>query len=131
MVLSAMLAYGRNARTTGNRFGRLKVGKRDLLQVGISSSVVGLMPYIHTRESLIVLPETFWVDLAVRNPLDAEVNLSNLTLVVQDVNESQPFGESHSLVDVDIIEDVVLAPRESRTVSLFSLALQSTIYFDI
>lgn len=53
----------------------------------------------------------------MRNPLDAELNLANLTLVVRDVSSSQPESESDPLVDVDIIEDVVLAPRESRIVS--------------
>lgn len=62
------------------------------------------------------MSETFWVDLVVRNPLDAELNLANLTLVVRDVNGSHPEDESDPLVDVDIIEDVVLAPQEIRTV---------------
>jgi len=62
------------------------------------------------------MSETFWVDLVVRNPLDAELNLANLTLVVRDVNGPHPEGESDPLVDVDIIEDVVLAPQEIRTV---------------
>jgi len=60
--------------------------------------------------------ETFWIDLVVRNPLDAELSLANLTLVVRHVDGSRPESESDPLVDVDIIEDVVLAPQETRTV---------------
>jgi len=48
--------------------------------------------------------------------LDAELSLANLTLVVRHVDGSQPESESDPLVDVDIIEDVVLAPQETRTV---------------
>ncbi|KAF9455059.1 hypothetical protein P691DRAFT_800071 [Macrolepiota fuliginosa MF-IS2] len=70
------------------------------------------------KSGSIVVGETFWVDLVLRNPLDAELNLTNLTLVVRDMDASQLEGESDQLVDVDTIEEVVLAPREFRTVSI-------------
>ncbi len=57
----------------------------------------------------------------LRNPLDAELNLANLSLVVRNINTPQPENKSDPLVDVDEIEDVVLAPRELRTVSISSL----------
>ncbi|XP_006454644.1 hypothetical protein AGABI2DRAFT_182617 [Agaricus bisporus var. bisporus H97] len=66
----------------------------------------------------IIIGESFWVDLVVRNPLDAELNLANLTLVVRDMNGTQPDDESHPLVDVDVIEDVFLSPLESRIISI-------------
>lgn len=78
----------------------------------------------------IIVGETFWVDLVIRNPLDAELNLANLTLVVQDIHGSQPEGDSDPLVDVDIIEDVVLTPRETRTVP-FAITPQHSSTFHI
>lgn len=65
--------------------------------------------------------ETFWMDLVVRNPLDVELNLANFTLIVRHMNGSQPDDESHPLVDVDVIEDILLSPRESRIVGLITV----------
>ncbi|KAJ6621602.1 ER-golgi trafficking TRAPP I complex 85 kDa subunit-domain-containing protein [Mycena sp. CBHHK59/15] len=62
-----------------------------------------------TKAGGVSVDETFCVDLVLQNPLDAEVNLSNFTIVVQDSNAS---------LDVEVVEDVVLGPRESRTVPI-------------
>ncbi|KAJ7630805.1 ER-golgi trafficking TRAPP I complex 85 kDa subunit-domain-containing protein [Roridomyces roridus] len=58
--------------------------------------------------------ETFHVDLVLRNPLGTEVNLSNLTIVVEEKNGSS----STSFVDVEVLDDITLGPRESRTVHI-------------
>jgi trafficking protein particle complex subunit 8 len=50
------------------------------------------------------VPELFWVDLVLQNPLDTEVNLSNLTLIVQ-ASHSDPTDDS---VEVEIIKEVTL-----------------------
>ncbi|KXN83896.1 hypothetical protein AN958_00976 [Leucoagaricus sp. SymC.cos] len=78
----------------------------------------------------IIVGETFWVDLMVRNPLDAELNLANLTLVVRDAKGSQTDSESDPLVDVDTIEDVTLGPRESRVIP-FAITPQYSSTFHI
>lgn len=56
----------------------------------------------------------FWVDLELNNPLDSEINLSNLTLSVMDsvTKEVSPIG-----VVVESLEDVTLLPKETRSVS--------------
>jgi hypothetical protein len=119
MARSVMPLLGRKERRIGNRFGEGREGRKDLQKVVILLSVVRSEVFCFSNFLLnITTTETFWVDLVVRNPLDAELNLANLTLVVRDVNGTQPEGESDPLVDVDVIEDVVLAPRESRIVSL-------------
>jgi trafficking protein particle complex subunit 8 len=59
--------------------------------------------------------ERFWVDVVLRNPLDAEVNLSNVTLVIKE-DGSLASGES-AVVDVEVV-DIVLSARETRTVGL-------------
>lgn len=120
MVRSAIPLLGGKGKRTGSRSGEGRAERRVLQNMAISSSVVCLEMYSLSNCLLnSTLAETFWVDLVVRNPLDAELNLVNLTLVVRDVNGSQPEDQSDPLVDVEVVEDVVLAPRESRIVSPF------------
>jgi hypothetical protein len=57
------------------------------------------------------LSERFWVDLILHNPLDAEVNLSNLTIVVEDAN-----GEQVKDVEVEVVDAIVLGSKETQTV---------------
>ncbi|KAG6841941.1 hypothetical protein C0991_005121 [Blastosporella zonata] len=61
--------------------------------------------------------EAFWVDLVIRNPLDTEVNLSNLTVTVQESNLKQPSA-STSFVEVEVVDDIVLGAQESRIVPI-------------
>ncbi|KAJ6574977.1 ER-golgi trafficking TRAPP I complex 85 kDa subunit-domain-containing protein [Mycena capillaripes] len=70
-----------------------------------------------TKTGKVVVDETFFVDLVLRNPLDAEVNLSNVTIVAEE-SRSDDASTSKSFLDVEIVEDIVLAPRESRTVPI-------------
>ncbi|TFK36848.1 ER-golgi trafficking TRAPP I complex 85 kDa subunit-domain-containing protein [Crucibulum laeve] len=60
--------------------------------------------------------ELFWVDMALRNPLDTEVNLANVTLVVQESNATDSSAET--FVEVEVIQDVVLAAYESRIIPI-------------
>ncbi|KAJ7492750.1 ER-golgi trafficking TRAPP I complex 85 kDa subunit-domain-containing protein [Mycena latifolia] len=75
-----------------------------------------------TKAGKVAVDETFYVDLVMRNPLDAEVNLSNLTVVVQD-SHSENGSTSQSFLDVEVVQDVILGPRQSRTVPI---AVKST-----
>ncbi|RDB28485.1 Transport protein particle subunit trs85-1 [Hypsizygus marmoreus] len=61
--------------------------------------------------------ETFYIDIVLRNPLDAEVNLSNVTVTVRDSNAMDP-SSSIPFVEVEAIDDIVLAAKESRTVPI-------------
>lgn len=70
-----------------------------------------------SRIIYIYVTETFFVDLVLRNPLDVEVNLSNVTIVVEESRSDDP-STSKPFLDVEVVEDIVLAPRESRTVRL-------------
>ncbi|KAG6819496.1 hypothetical protein H0H93_011310 [Arthromyces matolae] len=60
--------------------------------------------------------EVFWIDLVLRNPLDTEVNLANLTLIVQEANENTPT--SSPFVEVGVIKEIVLSGKETRTVPI-------------
>lgn len=111
------LLHGRNEQKTGICFGSQREREKALLKVEILLSAVRLIYLFSGKDTEKEFAESFWVDLVVRNPLDAELNLANLTLVVRDMNGTQPDDESHPLVDVDVIEDVFLSPLESRIVS--------------
>ncbi|KAJ7071158.1 ER-golgi trafficking TRAPP I complex 85 kDa subunit-domain-containing protein [Mycena amicta] len=54
--------------------------------------------------------ETFYVDLLLRNPLDTEVNLSKLTVLV---DQASPPS-----VEVEVVDDITLGPGESLTISI-------------
>ncbi|KAF8273905.1 ER-golgi trafficking TRAPP I complex 85 kDa subunit-domain-containing protein [Lactarius quietus] len=64
--------------------------------------------------------EAFWVDLVVHNPFNSEVNLSDLTVVVAGPADSPDW--TPDLVDVEVLDDIVLDPRETRTIPLSILA---------
>ncbi|KAH8982598.1 ER-golgi trafficking TRAPP I complex 85 kDa subunit-domain-containing protein [Lactarius akahatsu] len=64
--------------------------------------------------------ESFWVDLVVHNPFDSEVNLSDLTVVVAGPPDSLDW--TPDLVDVEVLDEIVLDPRETRTIPLSVLA---------
>ncbi|KAF8973873.1 ER-golgi trafficking TRAPP I complex 85 kDa subunit-domain-containing protein [Flammula alnicola] len=63
----------------------------------------------------------FWIDLIMQNPLDAEINLSNVTLIVQ---ETQLSGSDSidDFVEIEVIKEVTLAPKAS---SLVPISLKS------
>ncbi|KAF7339581.1 hypothetical protein MSAN_02172600 [Mycena sanguinolenta] len=70
-----------------------------------------------TKTGKVVVDETFLVELVLRNPLDTEVNLSNVTVIVKD-SHSVDASASKSSLDVEVFEELTLAPRESRTVPI-------------
>ncbi|EFI28666.1 hypothetical protein CC1G_13692 [Coprinopsis cinerea okayama7 len=67
--------------------------------------------------------DTFWVDLAVQNPLDADVELNNLTLILETNGPSE--GPIESTVEVERVSDIVLGAKESRTIPIALKALKS------
>ncbi|KAJ7125714.1 ER-golgi trafficking TRAPP I complex 85 kDa subunit-domain-containing protein [Mycena crocata] len=70
-----------------------------------------------TTTGKVAVDEIFYVDLVLRNPLDAELSLSNLTIIVQASN-SEDASPSESFLDVEIVEDVTFGPRELRTIPI-------------
>lgn len=61
------------------------------------------------------ITETFWIDLFLRNPLDVEVNLSNVTVILEESDARDP-SSAIAFVEVELIENIVLGPKECRTV---------------
>ncbi|KAL1748561.1 ER-golgi trafficking TRAPP I complex 85 kDa subunit-domain-containing protein [Schizophyllum fasciatum] len=57
-----------------------------------------------------IVAETFWVDVALRNPLEADVVLNRLTLKLAD--------EDIGGVDVEVLDVIQLGPRENRTIPI-------------
>ncbi|KAF9475629.1 hypothetical protein BDN70DRAFT_883515 [Pholiota conissans] len=61
--------------------------------------------------------ELFWVDLIMKNPLDAEVRLSNVTLVVTVVGDSSTYSFDDD-AQVEVIKEVILGPKASVLVPI-------------
>ncbi|KAF5375128.1 hypothetical protein D9758_000414 [Tetrapyrgos nigripes] len=70
-----------------------------------------------TKRGTAFVNETFWVELAVHNPLEVEVTLSNLTIGIRESSSDDP-SSSKSFVEVEIVDTVVLGPREIRTIPI-------------
>ncbi|TFK77235.1 hypothetical protein BDN72DRAFT_755266 [Pluteus cervinus] len=64
-----------------------------------------------------MVDEPFWVDLVLQNPLETEVVLSNLTLTVEE-QDATSLENPLDYVEVEVLNDIVLGPRELRTVPI-------------
>lgn len=67
------------------------------------------------------------MDLAIRNPLSTEVNLSNLTVTVRNASST---GTDPDLpyVQVEVIDEIILGAKETRTVSLHNISPNLKFY---
>lgn len=65
------------------------------------------------------LLETIWADFVLKNPLQVDVELTDLTIVVKEAGKIQTDQPQEELVEVEEIDKISLAPGEQRTVSLF------------
>jgi hypothetical protein len=66
------------------------------------------------------------VDLVVHNPFNAEVNLSDLTVIVTGLLADSEWTQE--LVDVEVLDEIFLDPKETRMVNvvgLFNRVLQA------
>jgi hypothetical protein len=59
------------------------------------------------------------VNLVVHNPFNTEVNLSELTVIVTGIPSGSEW--SPELVDVEILDEIILDPKETRTVNIVGL----------
>ncbi|KAI0068320.1 hypothetical protein BV25DRAFT_1793504 [Artomyces pyxidatus] len=70
--------------------------------------------------------EAFWIDLAMRNPLDVDVNLANLTVVVRESGDNAPSAD---FVEVEVVDDIILGAMETRTIPLSVRSKRSSKLF--
>lgn len=63
--------------------------------------------------------EAFWVDINLRNPLDTEVNLTNLTVIIESSSGDTAWVREN--ITIETLEDIVLNGKESRAVCGASL----------
>jgi len=54
----------------------------------------------------------------LKNPLQVDVELTDLTVVVKEAGKTQTDEDQEGLVEVEEIDKISLAPGEQRTVSL-------------
>ncbi|KIY45752.1 hypothetical protein FISHEDRAFT_66805 [Fistulina hepatica ATCC 64428] len=67
--------------------------------------------------------QTFWIDLVLRNPLNTDVTLSNVTVRVRESN-SDDASSSKAIVEVGIIDQIILGPKDSCTIPISVKAIQ-------
>ncbi|KAI6047762.1 ER-golgi trafficking TRAPP I complex 85 kDa subunit-domain-containing protein [Pisolithus marmoratus] len=72
-----------------------------------------------------VIGDSFWVEIVLRNPLDAEVTLANLTLTVEAQGHGCDWLSRN--VQVESIDEITLYAKESRPVSLTVRASEASI----
>jgi hypothetical protein len=75
------------------------------------------------------LPELFWMDLIMQNPLDAEINLSNVTLVVNG-HLSDP-ASADDFIEVEVIKEVTIGPQSSISVRVPAIKVYSTNHYPL
>ena len=91
---------------------------KERLQSGGKAAVNGMSSSHRFNQHIFThRAEPFWIDVVLRNPLNVEVTLSNLTVVVRDSKAEDPSVNA-DFVNVEVIEDLTLGARDSRTVSL-------------
>ncbi|CAK5264890.1 unnamed protein product [Mycena citricolor] len=73
------------------------------------------------KPSRVGVNEIFHVEVVLRNPLDTEVNLSSLTVLAEEAS-----GSTEACLEIETSDDIVLAPKESRTVAISVKALRAT-----
>jgi len=66
--------------------------------------------------------ETFWIDLVLFNPLEVDVNLANLTVVVQEA-DSLDSSSLPVCVELETVHEITLAAKELLTVSIHTRQL--------
>lgn len=66
--------------------------------------------------------ETFWIDLQMVNPLDADVEITNLQVVLQGKDLAGPAPRA----EVERLDEVILKAKESQTISIAIRALEPT-----
>ncbi|EIW64369.1 uncharacterized protein TRAVEDRAFT_158546 [Trametes versicolor FP-101664 SS1] len=59
--------------------------------------------------------ETFWVDIALRNPLDVEVTLSALTVSIREAS-AKGADNNPDFVEVEVVDDIVLGAKDTRMI---------------
>lgn len=72
-----------------------------------------IRPSLSQQYAYWILLELFWVDLVLQNPLDTEVNLTNLTVIVQ----TSHTDSTEDCVEVETIKEVTLGAKETSSVS--------------
>ncbi|KAF8575503.1 hypothetical protein K439DRAFT_1419748 [Ramaria rubella] len=71
-----------------------------------------------------VVGERLWIDIMLRNPLDVDVNLANLTVNL----ETNPTTAAD--IEIEVIDNIILRSKESRVVPL-SIVAHSSISLKI
>ncbi|KAF9650034.1 hypothetical protein BDM02DRAFT_3185724 [Thelephora ganbajun] len=73
-----------------------------------------------------VVNEAIWADFVLKNPLQVDVELTDLTVVVKEAGKTQVSKPQEGLVEVEEIDRISLAPGEQRTIPISIRSLRPT-----
>ncbi|KAJ8702429.1 hypothetical protein PTI98_001141 [Pleurotus ostreatus] len=74
------------------------------------------------KNQKVTVNETFWVDVVIENPLDAEISLSNLSITAQDSANQ----DSANHIEAEVVTEIILAPLENQTIPIALKSSQPT-----
>ncbi|KAG9222665.1 hypothetical protein CCMSSC00406_0004579 [Pleurotus cornucopiae] len=74
------------------------------------------------KNQKVTVNETFWVDVVIENPLDAEISLSNLSITAQDSANQ----DSSNHIEAEVVTEIILAPLENQTIPIALKSSQPT-----
>ncbi|KIO33692.1 hypothetical protein M407DRAFT_231895, partial [Tulasnella calospora MUT 4182] len=74
--------------------------------------------------------EKLWIDIVVKNPLDTELTLSDATILVKEVGQSEGGDEIPEGVEIEVVPEISLGSKERRTVS-FSICSSRVISLEV
>lgn len=60
--------------------------------------------------------EKLWVDIVVKNPLDTELTLSDATILVKEIGQSEGGDAIPEGVEIEVVPEISLGSKERRTV---------------
>ena len=104
-------------------------GRKEKLDNKRRGFVNGMHDFLHRNFYLLLshacFLEAVWVDFILKNPLQVEVELTDLTVVVKEAGKTITNEPQEGLAEVEEIDKVSLAPGEQRTVSTFLCVISS------
>ncbi|KAG8910809.1 hypothetical protein FRC00_007502 [Tulasnella sp. 408] len=74
--------------------------------------------------------EKLWVDIVVKNPLDTELTLSDATILVKEIGQSEGGDEIPEGVEIEVVPEISLGSKERRTVS-FSICSSRVVSLEV
>ena len=115
IALSTGMRFGKNVKKPGYIFVETRVVRNSWK--GAVKPLLVVRNHITSWSQFEESLETFWIDLVVQNPMDAEVHLTNFTVTLREESVILP---SEAIAQAEVISQIILGAREKQTVILLA-----------